>query len=136
MGSKRIFGFDVQEISSELNANLVGGELPVGLDVRTIVTLLPSGDMLFQRDAVTDPCGQVRHQHASLDLDQVESGTVLRCVVGFQSAQQTLGLVEWEHFANFRSNSMSTACKQALLFRIGAGSWHAHPDGDPKTDAC
>src|SRR4051794_15526370 len=78
---------------TELDAGVLGRELPIGPGGGGVAPVLPGLDVALQRRPVTHPVGQVAAEGAQLDLGHVQPGAVLGCVVDFEPVGDALGLL-------------------------------------------
>src|SRR4051812_34929558 len=62
---------------TELDAGVLGGELPIGRGGGGVAPMLPSLDVALQRRPITHPLWQVAAEGAQLDLGHVQPGAVL-----------------------------------------------------------
>src|SRR4051794_21200225 len=78
---------------TELDAGVLGGELPVGPGGGGVAPVLPSLDVALQRRPIAHPVGQVAAEGTQLDLCHVQPGAVLGRVVDLEPLGEALGLL-------------------------------------------
>src|SRR3954452_15454847 len=83
---------------TELDAGVLGGELPLGPGSGGCAPMLPSLDVALQHRPVAHPVRQVAAEGAQLDLGHVEPGAVLGRVVDLETVGEALGLLGRERF--------------------------------------
>src|SRR3954471_146888 len=76
---------------AELDAGVLGGELPIGRDGGSVAPELPGLDVALQRRLVADPVRQVAAEGAQLDFGHVQPGAVLGRVVDLEPVCDALG---------------------------------------------
>ena len=57
---------------TELDAGVLGGELPIGPDGGGVAPVLPGADVALQRRPVADPVRQIAAESTQLDLGHVQ----------------------------------------------------------------
>src|SRR4051794_26476876 len=77
---------------TELDAGVLGHELPIGSGGGGVAAVLPGPDMALQRRPVTHPVRQVAAEGAQLDLGHVQPRAVLGRVVDLEPVGEALGL--------------------------------------------
>src|SRR5215207_8963466 len=81
---------------TELDAGVLGSELPIGPGGGGIAAVPPSLDVALQRCPVSNPVRQVAAEGAQLDLGHVQPRAVLGRVVDLETVGDTLGLLGCE----------------------------------------
>src|SRR3954454_15310583 len=78
---------------TELDAGVLGSELPIGPCGGGVAAVLPGLDVALQRRPITHPVWQVAAEGAQLDLGHVQPGSVLGRVVDLEPVSEALGLL-------------------------------------------